>query len=149
MNLNAVKQLSEEEGGRRGLAEGAFNFGPKNSGSQVLRNFRKYSKYMGDTVITFRGNLKDEDGEIIFGEFPTEIVKEGEVYSSNLEYLGEDFWIISTSALQLQRRTHPALELYREAVKVRLTLSERTVVIPQIAAEAWKKAIPKCAFQER
>ena len=42
---------------------------------------------MKDPVITFRANIVDVNGEIIFGAFPSEIVK-GSVYTTALEYIG-------------------------------------------------------------
>lgn len=59
LNLNWVKQEGEAV---EGMAEGAFNFGPANASSPLLHNLRKNSKFMGDTVITFRGNLQNDDG---------------------------------------------------------------------------------------
>lgn len=84
MNLKGVKQVEVEGEGVDGKREGAFNFGPRNTGSELLRNFRKYSKYMGDTIVVFKGNLEDEDGQIIFGEFPPQYVVNEEIHSSNL-----------------------------------------------------------------
>ena len=88
---------------------------------------------MKDPVITFRANIIDVNGEIIFGAFPSEIVK-GSVYKTALEYLGEDFWIINTIGLNLKRKIGAPIELYKESVRMRFTISERTIVIPVSAA---------------
>jgi hypothetical protein len=131
------------------MREGAFNFGPANANSQLLRNFKKYSKYMGETVIAFRGSLDEDAGDIFLGAFPTEGTLNADVHSIDMEYLGLSFWTIGTTALQLQHRSGKSIatvELYRESVKVKLTLSERTVVIPAASAERLQKTLPHCSF---
>ena len=100
---------------------------------------------MKDTIITFRGNTFDDNGEIIFGAFPNEIVK-GPVYTTTLEYLGENFWIMNTIGLNLKRKNGSPIELYKESVRMRLTISERTIVIPATAAKILSKSLPKCTF---
>lgn len=72
------------------------------------------------------GNLYDENGEIIFGELPSESVVNGEIHSCDMEYLGEKHWIISTIALELHHKsgkTQNNVELYREAVRVKISIS--------------------------
>ena len=100
---------------------------------------------MKNNIITFRGNTVDDNGEIIFGAFPNEIVK-GSVHTTALEYLGEDFWIMNTIALNLKSKSANPIELYKESVGMRLTISEKTIVIPVTAAKVLLKSLPKCTF---
>jgi hypothetical protein len=62
--------------------------------------------------------------------------------------MGLQHWTVNTAALLLRRRTAAPVDLYRESIKIRLTLSERTVVIPANSAEILVKSLPKCSFQE-
>lgn len=84
MSLNKVDQVATKSW----AADGAFNLGPGNVDSQVLRDLKKYSKFMEKTIITFRGNKRDEDGDIILGEFPASLTENGVIYTTGLDYVG-------------------------------------------------------------
>lgn len=56
---------------------------------------------------------------------------------------------MSSTSLQLQRKNGKniaSVDIYREMVKLRLTVSERTLILPEIAVETLRKSIPKCSF---
>lgn len=84
VSLNKVDQVATKSW----TGDGAFNFGPGNVDSQVLRDLKKYSKFMEKPILTFRGNKKNENGDIIFGEFPASLIENGIIYTTNLDYLG-------------------------------------------------------------
>lgn len=56
---------------------------------------------------------------------------------------------MTSTSLQLQRKNGKniaSVDIYREMVKLRLTISERTLILPEIAVETLRKSIPKCSF---
>lgn len=56
---------------------------------------------------------------------------------------------MSSTSLQLERKNGKnivSVDIYREMVKLRLTVSERTLILPEIAVETLRKSIPKCSF---
>jgi hypothetical protein len=144
MNLKSVRQVNLEDRSA-GMSEGAFNFGPENAESPILKDLKRYSKFMGKTVLAFRGGRDGESGQVIFGDFPTAFIENQTASVSKLEHLGQKFWMLSTTALQLHLGTgKAAVSLYQEMVKVKLTISERTLILPEVSLQNIQKSIPKC-----
>jgi hypothetical protein len=125
------------------LSEGSINAASPRF-SPFLNSLKRYSPYAGKPVLCVRTDSSGKSGDIYFGEFVPELVEGGKYWQVQAVNEHQLFWEVAVPSISLQTGKEKATGLYTSNAKFKLSLSEKTLQLPQAAVEALVRSLPHC-----